>query len=109
MVIISLELFVIALMPLNYILRKYKGSCRFSKSQNQLMYVNDIKIFVRELEIYKVLKIFRQDIGIEFEIEKCAMLIMKKEKENSKRNRITNSGKHQNTLDCLVFMAYQPS
>ena len=46
----SPQLLVIAMMPLNYILRKFKGGCKFTKSQekmNNLMYIDDIKIFTK--------------------------------------------------------------
>ena len=45
------------------------------------MYMDDIKLFAkneRELETQiKTIRIYSQDIGIEFRIEKCAVLIMK--------------------------------
>ena len=45
------------------------------------MYMNDIKLFAeneKELEILlRAIKISSQDIGMEFAIEKCALLIMK--------------------------------
>ena len=40
-------LFVIAMMPLNYILKKYTGGYKFTKSKekiNHLMYMDDIKV-----------------------------------------------------------------
>ena len=44
------------------------------------MYMNDIKLFVKkekELEtIIETVKIYSQVIGMEFDIEKCVMLIM---------------------------------
>ena len=45
---LSLELFVMAMILLNYILRKCKGSYKLIESQkriNHLTYMNDIKIF----------------------------------------------------------------
>ena len=45
------------------------------------MYMNDIKLFARkekELEtLIHALRIYSQKIGMEFGIEKCAMLVMK--------------------------------
>ena len=50
------------------------------------MYMDDIKLFAkneRELEtLIKALRIYSQDIGMEFGIEKCAMLIMKSNKRH---------------------------
>ena len=76
-------LFIIAMMPLNHILRKCTAGYKLSESQekiNHLMYMDDIKLFAKnekELEILiHAVRIYSQDIGIEFGIEKCAMLVM---------------------------------
>ena len=57
---------------------------KLSRSQekiNHLMYMDDIKLFAkneRELEtLTHAVRIYSQDIGMEFGIEKCAMLVMK--------------------------------
>ena len=67
-------------MPLNHILRKCTGGYKLSRSQeksNHLMYMDDIKLFARnekELETLKhAVRIYSQDIGMEFGIEKCAL------------------------------------
>ena len=81
-------LFIIAMMPLNHILRKRTAGYNLSRSQeksNHLMYMDDIKLYVnneKELEtlIYRV-RIYSRDIGMEFRIEKCAMLVMKNGKQ----------------------------
>ena len=71
-------------MPLNHILRKCAAGYKLSRSQekiNHLMYMDDIKLFAkneRELEtLIHAVRIYSQDIGMEFGIEKCAMLVMK--------------------------------
>ena len=77
------------MMPLNYILRKCKTGYKLSISQekiNHLMYMDDIKLFAKnekELEtlIYAV-RIYSQDLGMEFGIEKCAILVMKSGKQH---------------------------
>ena len=82
-------LFIIAMMPLNHILRKKAVGYKLSRSQeksNPLMYMDDIKLFAKnekELEtlIYAV-RIYSQDIGMEFGIEKCAALVMKSGKRH---------------------------
>ena len=69
-------LFIIAMMPLNYIFRKCSVGHKLSKSQEKvkhLMYMDDIKLFAKnkkELEtlIHEV-RIYSQDIGMEFGIE----------------------------------------
>ena len=79
--------FIIAMMPFNYILRKCTARYQFNKSQekiNHLMYMDNIVLFTKnekELEtLIQPVRIYSQDIGIEFGIEKCAMLIMKSRK-----------------------------
>ena len=73
-------------MPLNYILRKCTRGYKLHKSQekiNHLMYIDNIKLFAKnekELEILiQTVRPYSQDTGMEFDIEKCAMLIMKRE------------------------------
>ena len=72
------------MMPLNHILRKCTAGFKLSRSQekvNHLMYMDDIKLFAknekeRETVIHTV-RIYGWDIGMEFGIKKCAMLVMK--------------------------------
>ena len=80
-------LFIIAMMPLNHILRKCAAGYKLNKSQeriNHLMYMDDIKLFAKnekELEILiHAVRIYSQNIWMEFGIEKCAMLVMKSSK-----------------------------
>ena len=77
-------LFVIAMMPLNHILRKCTAGYKLSKSQekiNYLMYIDDIKPFDKNEKEFETLiqtvRIYSEDIGMEFDIEKCTMLVMK--------------------------------
>ena len=70
--------FVIAMMSFNYILRKCTGVYKFTKCQekvNYLMNIDDIKIFVKnekEMEtLIQTVRIYSQNIGMEFGIEKC--------------------------------------
>ena len=82
-------LFIIAIMPLNHILRKCTGGYKLSRSQekiNHLMYTDDIKLFTKNEEELETLihdvRIYNQDIGMEFGIEKCALLVMKSGKRH---------------------------
>ena len=82
-------LFIIAMMPLNHILRKCIAGYKLSGSQekiNHLMYMDGIKLFTKnekELEtLINGVKIYSQDIEMEFGIEKCAMLVMKSGKRH---------------------------
>ena len=77
-------LFIIAMMPLNHMLRKctvgYKLS-RLLEKINHLMYMDDNKLFAKnqkELEtLIHAVRIYSQDIGMESGIEKHATLEMK--------------------------------
>ena len=82
-------LFIIAMMPLNHILRKCTAGYKLRRSQekiNHLMYIDDIKLFAKnekELEnLIHAVRIYSQDIGMEFGIEKCAMIVMKSGKRH---------------------------
>ena len=75
------------MMPLDHILRKCTARYKLSRLQekiNHLMDMDDIILFAKnekELEtlIYAI-RIYSQDIRMEFGIEKCAMLVMKSDK-----------------------------
>ena len=76
-------------MPLNHILRKCTAGYKLSRSQekiNHLMYMDDVKLFAKnekELEtLIHAIRIYSQDLGMEFDIEKCAMLVMKSGKRH---------------------------
>ena len=82
-------LFIKAMMQLNRIFRKCSAGYKLSRSQekiNHLMYMDGIKLFAkneRELEtLIHAFRIYSQDIGMEFGIEKCAMLVMKSGKRH---------------------------
>ena len=77
-------LFIIAMMPLNHILRKCTAGYKLSRSQekiNHLMYMDNIKLFAKNEKNLETLihavRIYSQDIGMEFDKERCAMLFMK--------------------------------
>ena len=81
--VVSRLLFVIPMMLLNHVLRKCTGEYKLTKSQvkiNHQMYLDDIKQFSYEKELEtltQAVRIYNQDIGMEFGIDKCAMLIMR--------------------------------
>ena len=76
-------------MPLNHILRKCTAGYKLSRSHkkiNHLIYMDDIKLFAKnekelETQIHTV-RIYSQDIRMEFGIEKCSMLVMKSGKRH---------------------------
>ena len=87
--LLSPLVFIIAMMSLNHILRKCAAGYKLSRSQenfNHPMYMGDIKLFAKNekgLEtVIHAFRIYSLDIGREFGIEKCAMLVMKSGKWN---------------------------
>ena len=76
------------MMPLNRILRKFKAGYKLSRLQekiNHSIYMDDIELFAKnekELQtLIHVVKIYSSDIGLEFDIGKYAMLVMKSGKQ----------------------------
>ena len=110
-------LFLIAVMPLNHILRKCSVGYKLSRLQekiNHLIYMDDIKLFAKnekELEtLIHAVRIYSQDIGMEFGIEKYAMQVMKSGKqhmidrmEQPNQNKIRTLGEHE-TYKYLVIL-----
>ena len=77
------------MMPLDHILRQCTAGYKFSRSQekiNHLMFMDDIKLFAKtekELEtLIHAVRIYSQDIGMEFGIEEYVMLVMKSGKRH---------------------------
>ena len=77
------------MMPPNHILRKCTAGYKHSKSQekiNHLMYMDDIELFTKNEKEQETLihtvRIYSQDIGMEYGIEKCAILVMKSDKRH---------------------------
>ena len=80
-------MFVLALIPLSLILRKMKAAYEFSERKekiNHLLFMDDLKLYSRSekgLEsLVQTVHVFSEDIGMEFGIKKCAMLVMEKGK-----------------------------
>ena len=78
-------LFVIAMMLVNNKLRKYTGVYHLHKSLENLNHVHGRHQIVckKEKELktqIQATRIYSQDIGINFGVEKCAMLIIKRGK-----------------------------
>ena len=80
-------MFILALIPLSLILRKAKAAYEFSESKekiNHLLFTDDLKLYSRSEKgldsLIQTVCVFSQDIGMEFGIEKCVMLVMEKGK-----------------------------
>ena len=79
--------FVLALILLSFILRKAKAAYEFSGSKekiNHLLFMDDLKLYSRndkELDsLVQTIRVFSEDIVMEFGTEKCAMLVIEKER-----------------------------
>ena len=79
--------FVLALIPLSLILRKVKAAYEFSGSKdwiNDLLFMNDLKLYSRNEKgldsLVQAIRVFSEDIGMQFGKEKCAMLVIEKGK-----------------------------
>ena len=83
---ISPLLFVIALILLTHILRTANPGYEFRNREmiNHLLFMDDLKLYSkseRALDcLIQTVQIFSEDIGMQFGIDKCATLVMKKEK-----------------------------
>ena len=79
--------FVLALITLSLILRKAKAAYEFSESKekiNHLLFMDDLKLYSRSEKgldsLVQAVHVFSENVGMEFGIEKCAMLVMEKGK-----------------------------
>ena len=77
----------LALILLRLILRKAKATYVFPESKekiNHLLFMGDLKLYSRSEKrldsLAQAVRVFSDDIGMEFGIEKCAMLVMEKGK-----------------------------
>ena len=79
-------LFVVSMIPLSLVLRKCEAGYTFAKKTkvNHLLFMDDLKLYVRsecQLDsLIQSVRIFSNDIGMKFGIEKCAVLVIKRGK-----------------------------
>ena len=80
-------MFVLALPPLSLILKKAKVAYKLSESKEKihhLLFMDDLKLYSRSEKgldsLVQTVCVFSEDVGMEFVIEKCAMLVMEKGK-----------------------------
>ena len=77
-------IFVICMIPLTQILRKVKSGYTLKNGEtlNHLLLMDDLKIYAKnELEInglVSIIQILSNDIGMEFGIKKCGVLVLKR-------------------------------
>ena len=79
--------FVLALIRLSLILRKTKEAYEFSESKekiNHLLFMDDLKVYHRSEKgvdsLVQTVRVFSEDAGMEFGIEKCTTSVMEKGK-----------------------------
>ena len=77
--------FALALISLSLILRMAKAAYEFSESKekiNHLLFMDDLKLYSEKRldSLVQTVRVFSEDIGMKFGIEKCAMLVMEKGK-----------------------------
>ena len=78
---------LVFVLPLILILRKAKAAYEVSESKekiNHLLFMDDLKLHSRSEKgldsLVQTVCVFSEDIGMEFGIKKCAMLVMEKRK-----------------------------
>ena len=110
-------MFVLTLIPLSLILRKTKAAYEFSESKdkfNHRVFMDDLNLYGRSEKgldsLVQAARLFREDIGMEVGIEKCAMLVMEKgkivksvgiEKPNGKVIKSSQEGESYKYLEIL--------
>ena len=79
--------FVLVLIPLSLILRQAKAAYEFSESKekiNHLLFMDDLMLYCRSEKgldsLVQTIRVFSEDIGMEFGIEKCTMLVIERGK-----------------------------
>ena len=80
-------MFVLTLIPLSLILRKAKAAYQFPESKekiNNILFMDNSKLYSRSEKgldsLAQTVRVFSEDIGMKFGIDKCAMLVMEKGK-----------------------------
>ena len=80
-------MFVLGLIPISFILRKAEAAYKFSESKvkiNHALFLDDLKLYSQSEKgldsLVQTICAFSEDIGMEFGINKCVMLVMEKRK-----------------------------
>ena len=80
-------MFVLALIPISLIVRKGKAASEFSQNKekiNNLLFMVDLKLHNRGEKgldsVVQTVRVFSEDVGIDFGIGKSAMLVIMKGK-----------------------------
>ena len=82
--ILSPLLFVLSMIPLLLILRKVNICYEWGKKGNDLLFMDDLKLFSKSETQIEILmetgQVFRADIWVEFGLKKCRVLAIKRGK-----------------------------
>ena len=80
-------LFALSMVPLSLILRKINASYEWGKKEyklNHFLIMDDLKLFSKSEKqmdtLVRTVHFFSTDVGMEFGMQKCGILTMKKEK-----------------------------
>ena len=80
-------MFVICMIPLSLLLRKVKASYEWGRKEfklNHLLFMDDLKLFGKSEDqidsLVQTVFIFSEDIGMEFGLKKCGVVILQKGK-----------------------------
>ena len=80
-------LFVLSMVPLSLILKKVNACYKWGKKEyklNHLLFMDDLKLYAKSAEqtntLMRTVYVFSTDIGMEFGINKCGILTMKRGK-----------------------------
>ena len=78
---------MLCLIPLTLILHKSESAYQFSSTKekiNHLLFMDDLKLYAKNEKgldsLVQRVRIFSDDIGMEFRIDTCATLVLKREK-----------------------------
>ena len=84
---LSRSIFVICMIPLSLLLRKVKTSYEWGRKEfklNHLLFMDDLKLFGKSDDqidsLVQTVFTFSEDIGMEFGLKKCGVVILKKGK-----------------------------
>ena len=99
-------LFVLALIPLSLVLRKVKAGYNLGRgcgTVNHLLFMDDLKVYgknEKEIDILiNSVRIFSQDIRMEFGINKCATIVMKRGKIKESKGITLPDGQQIKSLE----------
>ena len=90
-------LFVLCMVPLSLVLRKVKFHYEFGDKVtrlNHLLFMDDLKLFAKSYDqidsLVRTVHMFSEDIGMEFGIKKCGILVLKRGKVDKNKSNGLN-------------------